>query len=256
MMQYQEEALALERKYQALVQPLYDERKETITGLRDRCSTPDGIPDFWLNAMNNEPSIAELIAPRDREVLRKLKDIKLESLPNGERGFVLVFTFGMNKFFWNGELRKSYTYTCAADSGPIESAEDIYSSEYTYHESMGDVIHWKDGVNLIKQKEEDEDGDQIESFFAFFSEPAKPDEEGEDADEEMRTYEWLLELDFDYGEVFKEKVIPYAVHWYTGEAALYEDADDDDSEDDDDDSEKGGSDDDTDDGRSEDSYEG
>jgi len=238
IMQYQEEALDLEQKYLALMQPLYVERRETITGLRETISKPPlspmdgdggvGIPNFWLQAMKNEPSLADLIAPRDEAVLAELKDIRLENLPNGERGFILMFTFGENEYFWNQMLTKTYMYIRAADAGD-DAVEDIYSTEYSYHESYGDAIHWKDGRNLIER--EDEDGEQNESFFTFFAPPTKPD--GEDG-EAKRTYDWLLELDFGYGEVFKEKVIPYAVHWYTGEATLYEDLNEDESSDGDD----------------------
>ncbi len=255
MMQYQEEAAALERKYEALARPLYEERRQTITGILDRggASAPQvgrrrGIPDFWLGAMRNEPSIADLIAPRDETALQTLRDIKLESLPEGKRGFVIVFSFGPNDWFSNQELRKTYTYARAVDSGDETAAvEDIYGSDYTYHESFGDVILWKEGMNLVEETEEDENGDPIESFFTLFQAPQKP--VGDDVDDqEMRTAQWLLELDFGYGEVFKDKVIPYAVHWYTGEASLYEEEDDDDEEEDDEeDDEEDGDDDDDDD---------
>ena len=267
MMQYQEEAAALERKYQALAQPLYEARTATISGILEPATTStstssyaypsgrrssktptpsvsgSGIPDFWLSALKNEPSIADLIAPRDEPVLALLRDIRLESsLPGGRRGFALVFVFAPNKWFRNAELRKTYTYARAVDGpgGEAEAVEDIYGSDYTYHESFGDVVEWEEGRNLVELREEagqdeddeDVDGDRRESFFTLFSPPEKPVGVEED-EEEMRRFQWLLELDFDYGEVFKDKVIPYAVHWYTGEARLYEDEDDDDEDDDD-----------------------
>ena len=273
MMQYQEEAAALERKYQALAQPLYEARTATISGILDPTTTTStssyahpsgrrssnktsppslsgmsgrsgsGIPDFWLSALKNEPSIADLIAPRDEPVLALLRDIRLEgALPGGRRGFALVFVFAPNPWFRNAELRKTYTYARAVDGpgGEAEAVEDIYGSDYTYHESFGDVVEWERGRNLVELREEagedeedgDVDDDRRESFFALFSPPEKPVGVEEDS-EEMRRFLWLLELDFDYGEVFKDKVIPYAVHWYTGEARLYEDEDDDDEDDDD-----------------------
>ncbi len=274
MMQYQEEAAALERKYQALAQPLYEARTATISGILDPITSStsstssyaypsgrrgsktspsrgsggngSGIPDFWLSALKNEPSLADLIAPRDEPVLALLRDIRLEgSLPGGRRGFALVFVFAPNNWFRNAELRKTYTYARAVDGpgGEAEAVEDIYGSDYTYHESFGDVVEWEEGRNLVElrveggedEDEEDVDDDRRESFFTLFSPPEKPVGVEEDS-EEMRRFQWLLELDFDYGEVFKDKVIPYAVHWYTGEARLYED-DDDDEEDDDEDEE-------------------
>ncbi len=249
-MSYQEEALALEKKYLALVQPLYAKRRETITGLRERVFTPSsspghekehegreqsgvGIPNFWLQAMSNEPSLCDLIAPRDEPVLSQLKDIRLKSLLNGKRGFTLIFTFGENEYFFNKTLTKTYTYIRTADESE-DVPEALYSAEYTYHTSIGDEIRWKEGKNLILEKGKDKDNQHQASFFEFFRAPVKPDaNEGEEPDrEKQRTYEWLLESDFDYGEVFKEKVIPYAVYWYTGEATLYEEESDDCSDED------------------------
>lgn len=243
MMQYQEEAIMLERKYHVLTQSLNEERKEIVTGMLDPAvASPsasrgkermvedgeNGIPAFWLQAMKNEPSISDLIAPRDEAALGCLRDIKIEFLPEGTRGFMIIFAFGPNEWFWNESLRKTYIYTRTADSGDEEAAlEDIYGSDYTYHQSLGDVIDWKEGRNLVEEKEEDDDGEQMDSFFLLFESPQRPDG---GSDEEMRKFQWLLELDFDYGELFKDKVIPYAVHWYTGEAKLYEDDDDDDDD--------------------------
>ena len=79
-------------------------------------------------------------------------------------------------------------------------------------------------------------GEEVEfhmadSFFHFFEPPDTPSAGDENAVEDI---EWLLE-DCDLGEEFKEKVIPHAVHWYTGEASLFEKAGSDASESDDDD---------------------
>ncbi|KAK0625872.1 hypothetical protein B0T14DRAFT_561831 [Immersiella caudata] len=102
-----------------------------------------------------------------------------------------------NNWFSNRELRKEYTHPRTADSEDEEAVvEDIYASDF---------------------------------FLSLFEAPVKP-EEGDDG-EEMRRLQWLLELDFDYGEAFKDKVIPYALHWYTREATLYEDDEDESDED-------------------------
>ena len=57
-----------------------------------------------------------------------------------------------------------------------------------------------------------------ESFFNFFNPPRAP-EEGDDAPSDI---EESLELDYQLGEDIKEKIIPSAVEWFTGEALLYE----------------------------------
>lgn len=63
-----------------------------------------------------------------------------------------------------------------------------------------------------------------ESFFNFFSPPKAPDDDDEDAASDV---EERLELDYTLGEDIKEKLIPRAVDWFTGEALQYEDLDED-----------------------------
>lgn len=82
-----------------------------------------------------------------------------------------------------------------------------------------------------------------ESFFNFFAPPAAPEEE-EDAASDI---EERLELDYQLGEDIKEKLIPRAIDWFTGEALQFEeleedldegDFEDEDDEDDDDEDEE------------------
>jgi nucleosome assembly protein 1-like 1 len=61
-----------------------------------------------------------------------------------------------------------------------------------------------------------------ESFFNFFAPPKPPaDDETGSSDIEER-----LELDYQLGEDIKEKLIPRAVDWFTGEALQFEQLDD------------------------------
>lgn len=76
-----------------------------------------------------------------------------------------------------------------------------------------------------------------ESFFNFFSPPKAPTEDDDDAASDI---EERLELDYQLGEDIKEKLIPRAIDWFTGEALAFEELDEDDFdeedfEDDDDD---------------------
>lgn len=75
-----------------------------------------------------------------------------------------------------------------------------------------------------------------ESFFNFFSPPAVPTEE----DDAASDIEERLELDYQLGEDIKEKLIPRAIDWFTGEALAFEEIDDyEDGELDEDDDEDG-----------------
>lgn len=64
----------------------------------------------------------------------------------------------------------------------------------------------------------------VESFFNFFDPPKAPvaNEDAESDDVEVR-----LELDYQLGEDIKEKLIPRAIDWFTGEALQYEELEED-----------------------------
>jgi len=75
-----------------------------------------------------------------------------------------------------------------------------------------------------------------DSFFNFFSPPKPPTDDDDDAASDI---EERLELDYQLGEDIKEKLIPRAIDWFTGEALAFEEFDEDefneeDFEDDDD----------------------
>ena len=67
-----------------------------------------------------------------------------------------------------------------------------------------------------------------ESFFNFFSPPKAPTDD--DDDDAASDIEERLELDYQLGEDIKEKLIPRAIDWFTGEALAYEELDEDDFE--------------------------
>jgi nucleosome assembly protein 1-like 1 len=64
-----------------------------------------------------------------------------------------------------------------------------------------------------------------ESFFNFFSPPKAPSEDDDDAASDI---EERLELDYQLGEDIKEKLIPRAIDWFTGEALAFEEMDEED----------------------------
>ena len=63
-----------------------------------------------------------------------------------------------------------------------------------------------------------------ESFFNFFSPPKAPTHEDDDV--AASDIEERLELDYQLGEDIKEKLIPRAIDWFTGEALQFEELDD------------------------------
>ncbi|KAI1002228.1 putative nucleosome assembly protein [Podosphaera aphanis] len=261
--QFQEAVLELEKSYFAKFTPLYIKRSRIVNGIseptdeeikdgessdEDEVEKSDdkekepldikGIPEFWLSAMKNHISLADIITEKDEEVLKALIDVRMEYLVN-RPGFKLVFEFGENEFFTNKTLTKTYFY----------QTENGYGGDFIYDHAEGDSIEWKEGKDLTvrveskKQRNKNTKQTRVvkktvptESFFNFFSPPQPPEnsnEEGSTSDVEER-----LELDYQLGEDVKEKLIPRAIDWFTGEALQYEEVDDDlvegDFEDDDD----------------------
>ena len=161
--QFQEEVLQLEKKYLTKFTPLYQKRCEIVNGKSepseqevaagkkddeekadvaavktepkdDDNSTPvKGIPEFWLSAMKNLPSLAGLITDRDEEALKHLVDLRMEYLDSP--GFRLIFEFADNNHFTNKTLSKAYFY----------QEETGYGGDFIYDHATGDKIAWKSG---------------------------------------------------------------------------------------------------------------
>ncbi|KAI1477140.1 hypothetical protein K445DRAFT_58326 [Daldinia sp. EC12] len=267
--EFQEEVLQLEKKYFAKFTPLYEKRAAIVNGKEEPTEeqvkagedenekdeaeaeaekeeekvTPEtaelvkGIPEFWLSAMKNQISLAEMITDRDEAALRYLTDIRMEYLD--KPGFRLIFEFAENEFFTNKTITKTYFY----------QNESGYGGDFIYDHAEGDKIDWKEGRDLTvrieskKQRNKNTKQTRIvkktvptESFFNFFSPPKAPtDDDDNDAASDI---EERLELDYQLGEDIKEKLIPRAIDWFTGEALAFEELDDlDDQEFDEDDDE-------------------
>lgn len=216
-----------------------------------------GIPEFWLSAMKNVELLADMIQEHDEDILKHLTDIKLiftgkkDDNPEdeSEMGFVLEFLFTPNDYFTNTALTKSYKMKSEPDEDDPFSFEgpDIVSC-------TGCKIDWKVGKNVtqkqVKKKQKHKGRGQTrvvtktvqnDSFFNFFDPPEVPENlDEDDMDEET---EAILAADFEIGHFFRERLIPKAVLFYTGEAI----EDDSDDEDDEFDDEEGDEDDDDDD---------
>lgn len=163
--EFQEEVLQLEKKYFAKFTPLYQNRAKIVNGASeptpeqveigekkdeddDEEPTPEeeinkdegadvkGIPEFWLSAMKNQISLAEMITDRDEAALKHLVDIRMEYLDRP--GFRLIFEFEENEFFENKTLSKTYYY----------QEENGYGGDFIYDHAEGEKINWKPGKDL------------------------------------------------------------------------------------------------------------
>ncbi|XP_020098493.1 nucleosome assembly protein 1;1-like isoform X2 [Ananas comosus] len=249
-----EERAALEAKYQKLYEPLYTKRYEIVNGLvevegvtkecADDTSAEDqnceekGVPEFWLTAMKTNELLAEEIQERDEEALKFLKDIKWCRIDN-PKGFKLEFFFDPNPYFKNSVLTKIY-HMVDEDEPILERA-------------IGTEIEWFPGKCLTKKvlKKKPKKGsknaktitkiESCESFFNFFNPPQVPDDEDELDDDTADQLQNQMEQDYEIGSTVREKIIPHAVSWFTGEAVQEEfedDEDDEDGEDDEDEEEE------------------
>merc|ERR1712200_317304 len=75
---------------------------------------------------------------------------------------------------------------------------------------------------------------RAESFFHFFSPPALPDDPDAEGDEEV---EMLLQQDFQIGHYLRERIVPRAVLFFTGEEQGDDEEDSDEEEEDESDEE-------------------
>lgn len=251
---FYEERAALEAKYQKLYEPLYTKRYEIVNGLvevegvaddpaedaaEDKANEGKGVPEFWLTALKSNEVISEEIHERDEDALKYLKDIKWSKLDD-PKGFKLEFFFNSNPYFKNYVLTK--TYHMIDDDEPI------------LEKAIGTEIEWFPGKCLTQKilKKKPKKGSKntkpitktetCESFFNFFNPPQVPDDDEEIEEEAAEQLQDLMEQDYDIGSTIRDKIIPHAVSWFTGEAAQEEDfeemAEDEDEGDEDEDDEE------------------
>lgn len=194
---FQEEVLQLEKKYFAKFTPLYEKRSAIVNGQTEptedeikagedenfevqpkateaeeegiKLDMPEnvaGIPEFWLSAMKNQVTFAEIITDRDEAALKHLTDVRMEYLQ--EPGFRLIFEFSTNEFFSNKTLTKTYFY----------QNESGYGGDFIYDHAEGDKIEWLPGKDLTvrveakKQRNKSKRRTTFEHYLdAFFLEP-------------------------------------------------------------------------------------
>ena len=224
--EYDAKLEALRFEYDGKRAPLYKARS-VIVG--------DGqqVPKFWLDALQNHPDIE--IFEHDKPILEYLSDIKCSSsvhssTGNAEKGFQLAFVFRENPYFTNQILTQ--TYLLDPDDTEDDCIECIRGTE----------IDWKEAQNVTKkvvQKKQKKKGktrtvhveEEVMSFFNYFDPPELPDDDEMMDEDEMEQLQEQVEDLFDIGCCIRDKIIPRAVAWYTGEAVDPFDDDDDEIDD-------------------------
>lgn len=270
---FYEEVHKLECKYHELYKPLYEQRIKITKGdyepndeecewpsddededlpdevkekvkLEDEKSKKDveekdvkGVPEFWLTIFKNVDMLQEMVQEYDEPVLQKLTDITV-TFSEAPMGFTLHFYFAPNDYFSNTVLTKEYEMKCEP------SEDDPFSFEGPeIFKCKGCTINWKEGKNLtvktVKKKQKHKSKGNVrtitkqvknDSFFNFFDPPPIPDDPNADIDPETQD---LLTADFEIGHYIRDRIIPRAVLFFTGEALEEDDFDEEDEEEED-----------------------
>merc|ERR1712062_897322 len=218
---FYEEVHKLECKYHEMYKPLYDQRAKITKGEyepnEDECEWPSDDEEA------------------DEPLLHKLTDITV-TFSEQPMGFTLHFYFAPNDYFSNLILTKEYEMKCEP------SEDDPFSFEGPeIFKCKGCTINWKEGKNLtvktVKKKQKHKSKGNVrtitkqvknDSFFNFFDPPPIPDDPNADVDPETLD---LLTADFEIGHYIRDRIIPRAVLFFTGEALEEEDFDEEEEED-------------------------
>jgi len=231
----EEQTLAKEVNEKAKLEELKKEEEEKDV---------KGVPQFWLTIFKNVEMIADMVQEADEPALETLNDVTVTFTEKNPMGFTLYFHFSPNDYFTNEVLTKTYELKCEPQEDDPFSFEGPEIIKCT-----GSSIDWKKGKNLtvkqVKKKQKHKSKGSIrtitkqvkaDSFFNFFDPPIVPDDPNAEVDEDTQA---LLTVDFEIGHYIRERIVPRAVLFFTGEALDDESDYDEEDEDEDDDDEDG-----------------
>jgi len=231
-----------------------DDEKEISEGVKEKAKLEEkpedadikGIPCFWLTIFKNVEMLAEMVQEADEPVLEKLRDITVTFTESNPMGFTLYFHFDKNEFFTNPVLTKHYEMKCE----PQEDDPFAFEGPEIF-KCTGCTVDWVKGKNLtvkqVKKKQKHKSKGSVrvitkqvkaDSFFNFFDPPTVPDDPNAEVDEDTQA---LLTADFEIGHYIRERIVPRAVLFFTGEA-LEDDSDYEEEEEDSDEDDEDGSD--------------
>ncbi|KAJ1627941.1 nucleosome assembly protein-domain-containing protein [Pavlovales sp. CCMP2436] len=240
--EFERKCRELEKELDEKTRPLAAKRRAIVNGTEAaEGAAAEPIEHFWLKAIENHTMLGGEVRAHDIPILQHLVDIELvNELDGGQEGFKLNFEFSANDYFTNTVLTKTYIM----DEDDDDTLEDVRGCE----------IKWKPGKDVTvrtvtkKQKKKGKErvvtiDEPVDSFFSFFSPPSVPEEGADIDDDEAEELQNALEQDYAVACIYRDKLVPNAVNWYTGEAEESDDDEDDeyggedDDEDDDDDDE-------------------
>lgn len=215
---------------------------DAMDGIKLPPSFPEdvkGVPEFWLTVLKSAQCTDALIEDHDEPLLCKLKDVTLtydnEKSVEGFIGFTLNFWFEPNEYFEETVLKKEYKLRLTPDKDEILTYEGPEIVQ-----AQGTTITWKKDKNvtkkILKKKQKNKKTGHTrttttevsqDSFFNYFTsielrvenmkkhleEAGEEDSEEDDFDQQAA----MLEADYEIGHFIRERLIPRAVLYYTGE---------------------------------------
>jgi len=243
---------ALRRARNEKQQPLLEKRTKIVTegdAEESKSGTP-ALKSFWLTAIKNHPELRDRVEKHDEPVLEYLVNIVHSDLDaeDSDKGFKLDFIFATNPYFTNSSLTAEYHY----------GEYSYYREELDVKEIKGCTIDWKSGMDVTVEKVKKQAKGKKKSAPKMTTEPRDsffrnnfrslkedgdlPDDideqqiammtGGEDVDEDS-FMGYLIEDSHEIASEFRDRIIPWAVRWYTGEATPEQDDDDEDEEEED-----------------------
>ncbi|KAI3873427.1 hypothetical protein MKW98_008079 [Papaver atlanticum] len=223
--EYFEKRAELEAEYQKLYQPLYklryyivnddvpevDRVTKEVEESDKQADVAEGVPNFWLNALKTNKPLAAKIGDWDEGSLKYLTDIKCCRIDTPKaKGFNLDFYFHPNPYFKNAVLTKTYHYLIDDDEPVFEK---VIGTRIEWYLKQNDVPH---KVNLKRRSNDMRMPPYYKfSFFNFLDLRVRGEEAAEKLLEKM-------DKDYDIGSTIRDKIIPNAVAWFTGEATHLE----------------------------------
>ncbi|KAH8585234.1 nucleosome assembly [Cryptosporidium sp. chipmunk genotype I] len=219
--EYLAEMRKLRSKYEAQYNQIYYRRDQILeSGTVEESGTP-GLPQFWITAMRNSRMLGSAIEEYDIPILSYLKNITTEWTSEQQSGFILNFNFAPNPFFEGTNIKKEYVMVFLEDDEPLLS------------NTVVSKIEWKQGKDptqeVVVRRQRHKQSKEVrivtetvhrESFFNFFKSLNVPsDEELAKMDRfDIMELESTVETDYEMGVFIRDKLIPYSLYWFTGEA--------------------------------------
>eukprot|EP01112_Ceratiomyxa_fruticulosa_P020819 TRINITY_DN719_c0_g1_i4.p1 TRINITY_DN719_c0_g1~~TRINITY_DN719_c0_g1_i4.p1 ORF type:complete len:318 (-),score=110.16 TRINITY_DN719_c0_g1_i4:168-992(-) len=188
-----EEILKIEKKYNQKRTPFYGRRSEIIKQ----------IPNFWLKAIQNHDSLADLLSEEDKKVFESLQDIYIEDFTELSSGFKITFTFAQNPYFKNKQLWKEFRYDKDQQLSVIPSPIEWKSPERNLVERATKAFNENSPSSKNKRAHDEADS----TFFLWFN----PEDQ-----------------DIEVAEIIKEELWPDPMKWFFGMGNELEEGDDED----------------------------